>query len=70
MHLHVSVSRFVKNIQDSYGAKHGTHSMVCSALLGRSIKAPNGEVVTLRRDTFIRGVLAKNEKKKRLSPGH
>jgi hypothetical protein len=33
---------------------------------GRSIKAPNGEVVTFRRRTFIRGVLAKEEKKKRL----
>jgi hypothetical protein len=33
---------------------------------GRCIKAPNGEVVTFRRRTFIRGVLAKEAKKKRL----
>lgn len=33
---------------------------------GRSVKGPNGEVVTFRRRTFIRGVKAREERKKQL----
>ncbi|GAQ90798.1 hypothetical protein KFL_006860060 [Klebsormidium nitens] len=33
---------------------------------GRSVKGPNGEIVTFRRRTFIRGVKARDERKKQL----